>query len=110
MERRSGGLRGISPAPGVPHEPPADVEMGTERMAFVRGHDPRIAQELATPILNGPTTETLPIECRHVAVELRVAHRPADRPTEVEHHLGVHVHCREPLPVGLLPTTKACAR
>src|SRR5882757_4210625 len=110
MERRTGGLRGISPVPGVPHEPPADLEMGTERMVFVRGHDTRIAQELAAPILNGPTTEAAPFECRHIAVKLRVAHRPADWSPEVEHHLGVHVHCRERLPVGIPPTTKTCAR
>src|SRR5882672_12565455 len=99
MERRCGGLRGIAPAPGVPHQPPADLEMGTERMVFVRGHDTCIAQEFATSIFNSPTTEAVPIECCQIAVKLCVAHRPADRTTEVVHHLGVRVHCRERLPV-----------
>jgi hypothetical protein len=57
------------------HQPPADLEMRTQRMIVAGRHDARITQELGALALNSPTAEPESLKRRHVAIELRIAHR-----------------------------------
>ena len=70
VQYRSGSFGRVTVAPGVPHQPPADLEMETQRMVWTRGHYPGVAQEVSASAIDSPTAESMLAEGRRISVEL----------------------------------------
>ena len=96
--------------PSGSHQPPANIGVRTERVGRPRMHDPSVTEKFAFMVFDGPASETIVLERRNIAIELRIALWPVQRTADVEHDLRVRVQSGKGIPVGVSPATQSCAR
>src|SRR5580693_6775346 len=103
-ERGPGRLGGVAVMPGVPSEPPANLDAPGTGHAVRHRVEPGEADELARlGDLQRPQPVSLLVEPHLNAVDQRVAGRPVKRPGKEPHRLGVGVEDGERRAVGLQP-------
>ncbi|KKA06713.1 hypothetical protein VP03_31930 [Sinorhizobium meliloti] len=104
IEGSPGALRRIAMSPSAASEPPANLEMRSERMILGHArHYACISKKRAIRIFDGPARNTMLSMSSAVAVELQIAFHWIDRSTEVSHDLWIGVHFCECCAMTIVP-------